>query len=90
MTFAHADAPTATRNGDRSRGRQKTAQTQQGEEDMTEKNNEQAAQPSEKPEGVLVRLSREELEQCKAETGVRMTATAVAAFVRKNLRGRQG
>lgn len=57
---------------------------------MSEKNNEQAAQPSEKPEGVLVRLSREELEQCKTETGVRMTATAVAAFVRKNLRGRQG
>lgn len=57
---------------------------------MSDKSNEQAAQPTRKPEGVLVRLSREELEQCKAETGVEMSATAVAAFVRKNLRGRQG
>lgn len=57
---------------------------------MSDKSNEQAAQPTRKPEGVLVRLSREELEQCKAETGVEMSATAVAAFVRKNLRGKQG
>lgn len=57
---------------------------------MSDKSNEQAAQPTRKPEGVLVRLSHEELERCKAETGVEMSATAVAAFVRKNLRGRQG
>ena len=54
---------------------------------MSEKDNEQAAQPTMKLEGVLVRLSHEELEQCKAKTGVKMAATAVAAFVRKNLRG---
>ena len=58
-----------------------------GEKDMSEKDNEQAAQPTMKLEGVLVRLSHEELEQCKAKTGVKMAATAVAAFVRKNLRG---
>lgn len=57
-----------------------------------EKTNGQAARTDkdEKPTEVLVRLNRKELEQCKAETGAEKSATAVAAFVRKSLRGRQG
>lgn len=37
---------------------------------------------------VLVRLERVELEQMKDETGATADATAVACFVRKNLRKR--
>lgn len=40
----------------------------------------------EPPVQILVRLSRDEIDACKAETGATADATAVACFVRKNLR----
>ena len=50
-----------------------------------QKNNEIAA-TIEPPVQILVRLSRDEIDACKAETGATADATAVACFVRKNLR----
>ena len=43
---------------------------------------------TEKPREILVRLMPSEVEQVKAETGATAEATAVACFVRKNLRKR--
>ena len=40
----------------------------------------------EQPVQILVRLSRDEIDACKAATGATADATAVACFVRKNLR----
>ena len=40
----------------------------------------------EPPVQILVRLNRDEIDACKAETGATADATAVACFVRKNLR----
>lgn len=42
----------------------------------------------EKPREILVRFTPSEVEQIKAETGATAEATAVACFVRKNLRKR--
>lgn len=42
----------------------------------------------EKPREILVRLTPSEVEQVKEETGATAEATAVACFVRKNLRKR--
>ena len=46
----------------------------------------QAAEPT-TTVPVLVQLDRTELERVKEETGARANATAVACFVRKNLKG---
>lgn len=43
---------------------------------------------SEKPREILVRLTPSEVEKVKEETGATAEATAVACFVRKNLRKR--
>lgn len=59
-------------------------------QDENEKTNEQAAKPTAKQTGVLVRLTHDELDQLKGETGATADATAVACFVRKNLRGKRG
>lgn len=40
----------------------------------------------EPPVQILVRLSRYEIDECKESTGATADATAVACFVRKNLR----
>ena len=44
------------------------------------------AQTVEPPVQILVRLSRDEIDACKAATGAAADATAVACFVRINLR----
>lgn len=50
-----------------------------------QKNNE-IAPTVEPPVQILVRLNRDEIDECKAATGATADATAVACFVRKNLR----
>ena len=50
-----------------------------------QKNNEIAA-TVEPPVQILVRLNRDEIDECKAATGATADATAVACFVRINLR----
>jgi hypothetical protein len=40
----------------------------------------------EPPVQILVRLNRDEVAECKEDTGATADATAVACFVRKNLR----
>lgn len=51
-------------------------------------NNEEKKTEKAEPERicVLCRFTREELDECKAATGATADATAVACFVRKNLR----
>ena len=55
-----------------------------------DKNEKAEAAPAAEPTTtvpVLVQLDRTELERVKEETGARANATAVACFVRKNLKG---
>ena len=55
-----------------------------------EKDEQTATAPAAEPTTtvpVLVQLDRTELERLKEETGARANATAVACFVRKNLKG---
>ena len=50
-----------------------------------------AATPAaEKPREILVRLKPHEIEEIKDETGATAEATAVACFVRKNLKQKRG
>lgn len=55
---------------------------------MPEKNNTTAVEPLMVP--VLVRLTREELDFLRRETGANADATAVACFVRKSKADKEG
>ena len=51
---------------------------------------EAATPAAEKPHEILVRFKPHEIEEMKDETGATAEATAVACFVRKNLKQKRG